>query len=142
MDDVVAQYYRRLMKIRFEHFGSLVNPTIFLDSTGEMIYLCGTGNEFMQLFLRVVDERITDIKYSCFCTPAANVAVEVLCGLLQGKDLASAEHLAAQTLCDHLGTNDPEFRKKSQGLLELLNRGIKRYHANSDVIQPTAATGS
>jgi|PlaIllAssembly_1097288.scaffolds.fasta_scaffold281527_2 NifU-like protein involved in Fe-S cluster formation len=132
MDETVATYYRKLMKIRFEHFGSLVKPSIFLDSSGEMIYLCGTGNEFMQLFLNVSENRITDIKYSCFCTPAANVAVEILCGLLKGKGLDEAEHLSEQALCESLGTDDPDFRKKSQGLLELLNRGIIRYREKNE----------
>jgi len=142
MDEVVATYYRRLMKIRFEHFGSLVRPTIFLDSTGEMIYLCGTGNEFMQLYMNVAENRITDIKYSCFCTPAANVAVEILCGLLKGKDIDEAERLSEQVMCDYISTSDPEFRKKSQGLLELLNRGIKRYRDKGEEIRPTTTTGS
>jgi len=127
MDDAVAKNYRRLMKIRFVHFGSLVRPSIFLDSTGEMIYLCGTGNEFMQVYLNVTENQITDIKYSCFCTPAANVAVEILCELLKGKDLDEVSHLSEQTLCNYLGTEDSDFRKKSRGLLELLNRGINRY---------------
>jgi len=121
MDDAVAKNYRRLMKIRFVHFGSLVRPSIFLDSTGEMIYLCGTGNEFMQVYLNVTENQITDIKYSCFCTPAVNVAVEILCEQLKGKDLDEVSHLSEQTLCNYLGTEDSDFRKKSRGLLELLN---------------------
>jgi NifU-like protein involved in Fe-S cluster formation len=130
MDEAITKYYRKLLNIRFEHFGSLVNPSIFLDSTGEMIYFCGTGNDFMQLYINVINNTITDIRYSCFCNPTANVAVEILCVLLKGKNLDEATGLSERAFCRLLGTEDPEFQKKAKGLLELLNRGINRYRLN------------
>jgi NifU-like protein involved in Fe-S cluster formation len=130
MDEVIRNYYRDLFNKRFRHFGALVNPSIFVDSTGENIYLCGTGNDFMQLHINILDGKITDMRYACFCTPTANVAVEVLCDLVIGKSLDEASAISGELLCSTLGTGDPELKKKSGGLLELMNRGIKRYQHN------------
>jgi hypothetical protein len=41
MDEQVIKYYRRLLKTGFDHVGSLENPSIFLDSVGEKIRVCG-----------------------------------------------------------------------------------------------------
>jgi NifU-like protein involved in Fe-S cluster formation len=127
MDEIITKYYKNLLKIRFEYFGSLVNPSIFIDSAGEHVYYCGSGNDFMQLFIKVVDNAIADIKYSCFCIPTANVAIEILCTLVIGKNLNKVVALTEQDICDSLGTDDEEFRKKTKAILELLNIGIKRF---------------
>lgn len=127
MDELVKNYYRELMQVRFRHFGALVNPSIFVDSAGEHIYYCGSGNDFMQLFINITNNSISDIRYSCFCTPVANVAVEILCTLIEDKSLDEVALLNAQDICRYLGSGDEELQKKSKGILELLNIGIKRY---------------
>ena len=127
MDTILTAYYRDLLKNRFIYFGSLVKPTIFVDSAGEHIFYCGSGNDFMQLFVNVENDVITNVRYSCFCIPEANVAVEVLCNLIQGKSLDRVVSLKEEDICRAIGSEDEEFRKKAKGILQLLNIGIARF---------------
>jgi NifU-like protein involved in Fe-S cluster formation len=128
MDEVISKYYRKLFADGFEHSGVIDNPSIFVDNVSENLYICGTNNEFMRFYINVSGGKIEEAKYSCFCDPTANVAVEVLCNLLQNKNLVDAEALAENTFYNILETKDKELRKKVRGLLELLNIGINRYY--------------
>ena len=129
MDEAVVNYYRRLLKARFEHAGSLENASIFLDASGEKVLLCGNAGDFMELYINVVDDVIDDIKYLCFCDPTANVAVEILCTLVKGKTLDEAGILTEQAFQEFIGCAGEEFGKKVKGLLKLFNTGITRYRA-------------
>jgi NifU-like protein involved in Fe-S cluster formation len=133
MDELVKNYYKDLMQIRFRHFGALVNPSIFVDSADEHVYYCGSGNDFMQLFVNITNNAISDIKYSCFCTPVANVAVEILCTLVKNKSISDVVLLKAQDICQYLGSDDNELQKKAKAILELLNIGMKRYQEISRI---------
>jgi NifU-like protein involved in Fe-S cluster formation len=128
MDELVKEYYRDLLQVRFRNFGALVNPSVFVDSAGEQNFYCGSGNDFMQLFINISDNVISDIKYSCFCIPAANVAVEIICGLIKGKTIDEVRCINAGNVCQFLGSNDEEFRKKAKAILELLNIGLDRHN--------------
>jgi len=127
MDEAVVKYYRNLLRTGFEHAGTLENPSIFLDTVGEKVTLCGSTGDFMQLFVKVEENRIADIKYNCCCDPNANVAVEILCILASGKTLDEASNLKEKAFFEFLGTSAEEFRKKVRGLLDLLILGIHRY---------------
>ena len=129
MDEAVIKYYRRLLKTRFEHAGSLENASIFVDTIGEKVSLCGSGGDFMQLYIRVANNTIDDIKYTCICDPTANVAVEILCTIMKNKTLDEAGNVTEQAFSQFLGSEGEELKKKAKGLLELLNRGITRYKA-------------
>ena len=87
MDEAVIKYYRRLLKEEFPNSGAMERPFIFVEAVGEHMINCGNTGNYMQLYLRVIDHRIDDIKYLCSCEPVANVAVEVLCTLVKGKAL-------------------------------------------------------
>jgi NifU-like protein involved in Fe-S cluster formation len=127
MDEAVIKYYRKLLRTRFEYSGTLENPSIFLDSVGEKVLICGSTGDFMQLYVNVTNNRIDDIKYMCQCDPTANVAVEILCALLKGKTLEETAGLKEDAFFKFLGSNGEELAKKAKGLLELLNKGIARY---------------
>ena len=131
MDEAVIKFYRKLLKIGFEHFGSFENASIFLDSVGEKVLICGSTNDLMQLYINVVNNRIENIKYMCVCDPTANVAVEILCTLVKGKTLDEAAGLAEQAFYQFLGSGGEELKKKARGLLELLKLGIVRYQTNA-----------
>jgi NifU-like protein involved in Fe-S cluster formation len=135
MDKAVIQYYRELLKDRFRNYGVIVYPSIFLNSVGEMVYICGTGNTFMYLYLNVKDNFITDFKYECSCDPVANVSIEILCSLAKDKSLDEVARFSEKTTGEFLGTEDEELREKTRGILELLNRGIKRYR--EDLVKQT-----
>jgi NifU-like protein involved in Fe-S cluster formation len=127
MDESVKIYYQDLIKIRFRHCGALVQPSIFIDSGVEDIYYCGSGNDFMQIFINIRNDHVADIKYSCFCTPEANVAVEILCDLVKNKNLKECKALNEYDICRFIASEDEEFRKKSKAIVELFNIGINRY---------------
>ena len=128
MDEPVIRYYRRLLKSGFESIGSLDCPSIYLDSIGEKVRICGgIGNNYLHLYIAVVADEIVDIKYKCMCDPTANVAVEILCKLLPGKTLEQAKGLSEESFLEVLGGPSPELSKRARGLLELLARGIARY---------------
>ena len=131
MDEAVIKYYRKLFRTRFEYAGSIENASIFLDSVGEKVLICGSTGDFMQLYINVINNRIDDIKYMCQCDPTANVAVEILCALLKGKTLDDAATLKEEAFSQFLGSNGEDFGKKARGLLELLNKGIIRYEKHA-----------
>ena len=131
MDEAVIKYYRKLLRTRFEYAGSIENASIFLDSVGEKVLICGSTGDFMQLYINVINNRIDDIKYMCQCDPTANVAVEILCALLKGKTLDDAATLKEEAFFQFLGSNGEELQKKAKGLLELLNKGIARYRSTA-----------
>ena len=125
MDEKVIKYYRILLKTGFIHSGSIKNPSIFLDA-GSDARICAAGNH-MQLYIDVVEKTINDIKYSCFCDPNMNVAVEILCTLIKGKSLDEADSIPEQEFYHFLGSDSEELQKKVKGLKELLKVGISRY---------------
>ncbi len=127
MDEAVIKYYRRLMNSDFEHFGAMDDPSIFVESAGNRLSLCGIDGGFMEIYASVVDDVIEDIKYKCSCDPTANVAVELLCILMKGKTLDEAAAVTDQSFCDLLGSDAEDLRARSRGLLDLLARGIERY---------------
>lgn len=93
---------------------------------------CGNTGNYMQLYLRVVADRIVDIRYLCSCEPTANVAVEILCELVRGRTLDQALALPEQDLYDYLGCREEEFQVKCRGLLEMLGEGIAGYRSRSE----------
>jgi len=130
MDQAVVKYYRAMLRKGFEYVGSLENPTIFLDTVGEKIRVCGhTSNNYMHIYISILDGHIDDIKYLCTCDPTANVVVEVLCGLIKGQSVAEAAALSVEDFRQVIGGGEEEFVKKVKGVMELLNRGLGRYQA-------------
>jgi NifU-like protein involved in Fe-S cluster formation len=128
MNEVVLKYYRRLLRNGFEYTGSIEDPSIFLDSIGENLPICGKiGRDYLHLFISVKDGIFEDIKYLCTCDPTANVVFEILCFLTKGKSLDEVKALTAQSFINALGAEDPDFVKKAAGAVELVGRGISRY---------------
>jgi NifU-like protein involved in Fe-S cluster formation len=124
MDEAVIKYYRLLLKEDFPNSGELDHPSVFIEAIGEKMINCGNTGNYMQLYLRVTDRRIVDIKYLCACEPVANVAVEIMCILVKGKTLEEAAGLTEEPFYRFLGSQDEGLRRKVRGLLELLNEGI------------------
>jgi len=131
LDELVAKYYRRLCRQGFEHTGEIINPDIFLDTVGEKIRICShVSHAYMHIYIKINSGTIDDIKYLCTCDPTANVVVEILCSLIQGKTIQDAEAITEKDFSRTLGSTDEEFLKKSRGIIELLHRGLTRYKAS------------
>lgn len=139
MDKAVIRYYRHLLKTGFPYSGALEHASIVVEDVGQKVLDCGSIGNYMQLYVRVVDTRIEEIAYLCSCAPTANVAVEMLCALVEGMPLEEAAGVSEQVFDRLLGSEDEELRIKARGLLALLNEGVARYRtrqrgdcANSD----------
>jgi hypothetical protein len=132
MDEFVIKYYRKLLRYGFLHSGCLENPSIFLDTVGEKIRICGhTHHNYLHLFINIKERRIDQIKYLCVCDPTANVVVEVLCVVAENKTLEEASALTPEIFCSEIGGGNEDFLKKARAILELFNRGLDRYNAVS-----------
>jgi NifU-like protein involved in Fe-S cluster formation len=132
MDEAVTKFYRGLLTRGFDnHFGAIDDASIYLDSHGERLSICGLDGGFLQLYISVTSDVIQEIKYKCSCDPVTNVAVEILIKLMTGKSLDEAAAVTEEAFGRFLGTGDDELRKKSKTLLELFNRGITRYRSRS-----------
>jgi NifU-like protein involved in Fe-S cluster formation len=128
MDEVITRNYRRLVEEGFKHAGKMENASIFFDSKAEGVSVCGDGGkDYVNFYLRIEGDVIDDIKYLCSCDPAANVAVEAMCGLCKGKTLAQAKGVAKEDLYAAIGTGRGLIARKVWGVLELFNMVVKRY---------------
>ena len=132
MDDVVVKAYRKLCREGFKNTGEIDKPDIFIDSVGEKIRLCAhTSHAFINIYFKITNDVIEDVKYLCTCDPTANVTVEIMCHLLKGKTLGEAKAITEKDFSEALGTTGEEYLKKVRGIIELLHRGIARYKAES-----------
>ena len=132
MNEVLAARYRELVESGFRNAGSIENPTIFIDSKAEGSSICGNAaKDYMNIYLKVTDGVIQDVKYLCSCDPAANVIVEVLCDLARGKTLAQAKELTKEQFFQAIGTDSGSVPRKVWGAIELLRRVIARYEAGN-----------
>jgi NifU-like protein involved in Fe-S cluster formation len=130
MDQWVIKYYRNMLKTGFKHTGCLENPSVFLDTVGEKIRICGsTRHNYLHLYINISEGKLEEIKYLCTCDPTANVVVEILGGLVEKKTISEALSLKPEAFSQVIGGGDEDFLKKAQGILDLLKRGLDRYNA-------------
>jgi NifU-like protein involved in Fe-S cluster formation len=142
MDEIVAERYRQLMQEGFKNVGSFENPTMFIDSKAEGISICGMGSrDYMNIYIKVNDGVISDIKYLCVCDPTANVVVEVLCNLANGLTLEEAKALTKEQFFEAIGSDGGTVRRKVWGIIELLNIVIKRYEARIRETEKSITSG-
>jgi NifU-like protein involved in Fe-S cluster formation len=128
MDRVVIAYYRRLLREGFKHAGKLDKPDVFVDSIGEKIQVCGSlGRAYMHIYVNLEGSTIREIRYLCTCDPTANVVIEILCSLVEGKTMDDAEALTEDDFVAALGGGEAEFRKRARDTIELLARGLGRF---------------
>jgi len=119
MDNAVIAYYRKLSGSVFEHSGSLEEPSIFLKNFGDFSTSCHGGtDDFMNLYINVIDNIISDIKYRCICDPTTNVAVEILCTLVKGKPLDEVADVTQQAFSEFIGSEGEDLKERGRELLE------------------------
>jgi NifU-like protein involved in Fe-S cluster formation len=131
MDEAVVKYYRNLLKTGFNYAGSIDNPSILLDSVSDNVSLCGQVGNSLYLYINIKSDVVNDIKYLCTCDPTVNVVIEILCSLVKGRSLHEVKNLTEEDFSTVLGSRDKDFLEKSRQALEFLNRGIRKYEANS-----------
>ena len=82
----------------------------------------------MNIYINISGGIISDIKYLCLCDPTANVVVETLCGLVKGK---TVEQVKALTKGSFFKAKGESVAEKVEGIIELLNRNIKRFETGT-----------
>jgi NifU-like protein involved in Fe-S cluster formation len=129
LDELVIKYYRKLLRHGFKHTGTIESPSIFLDSIGENIPICAqVAQSYIHLYINIdTSNTIDDIKYLCMCDPTANVAVEVLCTLVEGKTIEEVGQITEKSFAQEIGSEGKDYIKSARGLLELMNRGLMHY---------------
>lgn len=81
--------------------GEIRNP----DGVGKVgNAVCG---DVMHIFIRVKDNKISDIKFRTFGCVAAISSSEALCRIAKGKTLEQAEKITNKDILDHLGWLPP-----------------------------------
>jgi len=132
VDEAVIKYYRSLLRNGFLYAGRIENPSIFLDSVGENLPICGkAGKDYLHLFIKIQGDTITEMKYLCTCDPTANVVFEILCALATGKTIAEVSAFTEESFAAVLNSHGEDFLKRAKGSLELINRGISRFKAGA-----------
>ena len=132
MDEAVRLIYRDLVRTGFRYSGKLDNPSIFLDTLEEGVRLCSSvTNGFMNIYLVVQDDVIKKARYLCSCDPTANVVVETMCILVEGKTLEQVENMQETDFYQAIGSRGESLVKRVQGMIELLHRGIKKYRSGN-----------
>jgi len=129
MEDAVLAYYRGLLRTGFEHAGSIDNASIYLETYGAESPVCGNTDDFLDLYIQVVNNTLQEIRYECICCPTTNVAIEILCALVKGKTLEEAGKITEDAFPQFLAYEDKLLRKKAQALLEFFNNGMAHYKA-------------
>ncbi len=136
MDEVITEKYRKLMHEGFKNAGQVDNPTMFIDTKAEGVSICGHGSkDFMNIYLKVTDGVVSEIKYLCMCDPTANVVVEVLCELVRGKTLEQVKAITKEQFFDYIGSSGGNVYRKVWGTIELINRVIKRWEVKQEELQ-------
>ena len=134
MDEPVRLMYRMLLQTGFKYAGSIEDPSIFLDSLEEGIRICDAAStSYMNIYINVSSNTVEDIRYLCSCDPTANVVIETLCYLVQGKSFLQVKALNEKDFYDFIGSRGEMLQKRVKGTLELLNRGITEYLAEQSV---------
>jgi hypothetical protein len=142
MDQAVIKYYRKLLDAGFEHAGSVDKASILLDAVGEGMRICDhVGHDSLRLYISIEDERVTLTRYLCTCDPTTNVAVEMLCTLIEGQTLGEIDSLRPESFSRLLGSESEDLARKAKGLIELLSRGIARYKAERPAPEDHATRG-
>jgi NifU-like protein involved in Fe-S cluster formation len=127
MTDALIAYYRKLMNTGFDYSGMVENASITLENFGEVSPVCGNPDDYMRLYIRVDDDTIQDIRYSCITDPTTNVALEILCALMMGRTLNEAADVKEDAFSSFLGSEDKGLQEKAKELLKLFNTGILKY---------------
>jgi NifU-like protein involved in Fe-S cluster formation len=135
---VITEQYRKLMQAGFRNAGEVENPTMFIDTKAEGVSICGQGSkDFMNIYLKVTEGVISEVKYLCMCDPTANVVVEALCELTKGKTLDDVKALTKEQFFAYIGSSGGNVYRKVWGTIELINRVIKRWEVKQAELQKT-----
>lgn len=132
MDDKVIQFYRKITREGYQYSGTIDNPSIFLDSSGEKIPLCSKSvDSYVNIYIKIKDNVVDIVKYRHVGRPMSNVVAEIFCALLNGRSMEEAINLSGHDFSDYLGTEDEEYLEAANSMIKLLHIGLDRFKSNN-----------
>ncbi len=130
MDKQIIEYYRNLLREGFAHVGKMEEYDVFIDSIGEKIQVCGSiSRAYMHIYISIKADIIEKISYLCICDPTANVVMEIMCSLAEGKDFRDIKHIKPEDFTSVLDNTGQEFLDRARNTIALLVRGLQKYEA-------------
>ena len=119
------QYTKTLL----EHFRNPKNVGIIRDADGVGRVTSPVCGDIMELYIKVKDERIVDVKFQTFGCAAAIASSSVLTELIKGKTIKEALEITNKRIIDTLG-GLPEEKVHCSVLAEDgVKKAIKDYKA-------------
>ncbi len=132
MDRLIVKKYLKILREGSPYNGELENPTIFLDTIGERLRICGmSAHYYMKIYINIKDDVVTAVRYNCACDPAAHVVVDTMCRLIDGKNIAAVAALTEADFIREVGSQTEHFLTRVRRMLELINRGLERHKSGA-----------
>ncbi len=130
MEQLVLDYFKKIIAQGFPNLGRLENPTVRVDSKTENINICETGDrDQLYLDLKTDGATVEEIKYQCdLCDPTGFVTAEILCELVKGKEVTALENCTYVDFTGVLGGESEQLERHVKGVLELLRAATRKVH--------------
>lgn len=125
-----------------EHFMNPRNVGIIEDADGvgrEGNPVCG---DLMEIYIKVNNGNITDIKFRTFGCGAAIATSSIATELVKGKSIAEAEALTNQAIAEALGGLPPIKMHCSVLAADALKRAIEDYYHKHPDARPAGQGGN
>ncbi len=132
MHEAVIVYYQGLLNTVSEHIGKLGNASIFVKKSLEEIPVFGLKDDFLNFYIQLDNEHISDIKYYFDGNSTTKVAIEILCRMVKGKTLDEVALIKEDAFPQFLGCRDELLQEKANILLEFLNEGTLSYKTQTE----------
>lgn len=115
-----------------EHFRNPRNVGEILDADGVGTVGNPVCGDVMTIYIKVKDNRITDIKFKTFGCGAAVATSSVITELAKGKTLEEAMKIARSDVADSLGGLPPIKMHCSNLAADALHEAIKDYQKSQE----------
>jgi nitrogen fixation NifU-like protein len=120
---VHSMYSEKVM----EHFRNPRNVGVIEDADGRGKVGNPVCGDIMEMFIKVKDDRIVDIKFRTFGCGAAIATSSITTELVKGKTIAEALELTNRAVAESLGGLPPQKMHCSNLAADALHEAIKDY---------------
>lgn len=115
----------------FEHFSNPRNVGTMEDPDGYAKVESSACGDLMEMYIKVEDDRIADIKYRTFGCAAAIASSSIASEMIKGKSLEEAEKMTDERIVEALGGLPDTKRHCSILAASALHKALEDYYAKS-----------
>jgi nitrogen fixation NifU-like protein len=108
-----------------EHFQNPRNVGKIEDPTGVATITSPESNDVFTIYVKITENKITNIKFKTFGCAAAIASSSILTELAQGKTVNEALHITRNDIADSLGGLPPTKIKCSTLAVDALHKAIE-----------------